>query len=275
MNFKKFRRKQIIRVCFPSVETMGGYWHGTSGGAGRMTRQWLRLSLFCICFVTFISLVGVSKAFSQQKYPDWATRFPAREQYDPDCGPLYNSHQYGPFDYRILSPDERDLVERAHFSYEYDAYLKGEKRTSRPGNPSTPAAGFGYTLWAFPNQVQSLAAMEGLGFQHKTERPPGAKLRVHCYFQRAIRFVPDDAEVRAIYGYYYARRGKPTEARQQLEKAEAMDSSKANVWLYLAFAYLEIKDYDKSLTAAKRAYASGYPLPGLRHRLERAGAWRD
>jgi hypothetical protein len=60
-----------------------------------------------------------------------------------------------------------------------------------------------------------------------------------------------------------------------LKRLKRLDSSKANVWLYVAFAYLEIKDYEKSLTAAKRAYAAGYSLPGLRRRLERAGAWRD
>ena len=243
-----------------------------------MSRKRLSYWLLCVCFAAIMSIGGMGEALSQQNnanYPDWATRFPAREQYDADCGPLYNRSQYGPLDYRLLGPEDRDLVERAHFSYEYEAYLKGKNWTTRPGNPGPPAAGLGYTLWAFPNQVQALAAMEGLGFQYKAEKPPGAKMRVHCYFQRAVRFVPDDAEVRAIYGYYYARRAKAVEARAQLEKAEALNSSKANVWLYVAFAYLEIKDYEKSLTAAKRAYAAGYSLPGLRRRLERAGAWRD
>jgi len=195
--------------------------------------------------------------------------------YEPDCGPLWIANKYGPLDYRVLSTGDRDLVNRAHFSYEYEAYLQGKDWAPRPGNPGPPAGGFSYTLWAFPNQLQALAAMEDLSFRLKTEKPRGAGLRVHCYFQRAVRFVPSDVEVRALYSYYYARRGKVVEARKQIEKAEELDSSKANVWLYLAFAHLEMKDYEKSLTAAKRAYAAGYSLPGLRHRLERVGAWRD
>ena len=247
--------------------------HRLQAPTWRSTQQLLR-----VCCALLVGLVAAGEACGQRNnvaYPDWATRFPAVELYEPDCGPLYIPNKYGPFDYRMLAPVDRDLVERAHFSYEYEAYLQGKDWSARPGNPGPPAGGFSYTLWAFPNQLRALAAMEDLGIRYKSEKPRGAGLRVHCYFQRAVRFVPNDADVRALYGYYYARRGKVAEARQQLEKAEALDSSKANVWLYVAFAYLEIKDFEKSLTAAKRAYAAGYSLPGLRRRLERAGAWRD
>ncbi|MBK8117000.1 MAG: hypothetical protein IPK44_22065 [Candidatus Accumulibacter sp.] len=255
-----------------------GFWqtivnHRLQAPTWRSTQQVLK-----VCCAVLVGLGAAGESFGQRnnvEYPDWATRFPAVELYEPDCGPLYIPNKYGPFDYRALAPADRDLVERAHFSYEYEAYLQGKDWSARPGSPGPPAGGFAYTLWAFPNQLQVLAAMEDLGFRQKTEKLRGSNLRVHCYFQRAVRFVPEDAGVRALYGYYYARRGKPAEARKQLEKAEAQDSAKVNVWLYLAFAYLEIKDYEKSLTAAKRAYAAGYSLPGLRRRLERAGAWRD
>lgn len=228
------------------------------------------------CFVFFsIFSASATAALNQGSYPDWATRWPAEEQYDVDCRPLWIPNKYGPFEYRTTSPGDRELVEGAHFTQEYDAYLKGQKKSSRHANELPPAAGFGYTLWAFPNQPLALAAMEDLGIRHKTEKPPGALLRVHCFFQRAIRFAPDDELVRAIYGYYYARRGKPSEARAQLAKAESLGSSNSSVYVYNAFAYIEINDYEKALEAAKTAYQLGYSLPGLRNRLKRAGKWHD
>ena len=161
------------------------------------------------------------------------------------------------------------------FRWSMRHYLKGKNKSARAMNELPPAAGFGYTLWAFPNHPQALAAMEDLGIRHKTERLPGALLRVHCFFQRAVRFAPDDALVRSIYGYYYARRGKVAEAKIQLEKAESLDSIDTNALVYAAFAYIEMKDYEKALAAAKHAYSLGYSLPGLRRRLERTGAWKD
>jgi tetratricopeptide (TPR) repeat protein len=234
----------------------------------------MALHLFLLAFVS-ATPGGTFAALNQGNYPDWATRWPAQELYEQDCRPLWIPNKYGPFDYRSAGQSDRELVEGAHFSQEYEAYLKGQKKSSRHANELPPAAGFGYTLWSFPNHPQALAAMEDLGIRLKTERLPGALLRVHCFFQRAVRFAPDDALVRSIYGYYYARRGKVAEANIQLEKAESLDSIGTNTSVYAAFAYIEIKDYKKALAAAKKAYSLGYSLPGLRRRLERAGVWKD
>lgn len=229
-------------------------------------------SIFLVC----ISLANsVSAALNQGYYPDWAQRWPAEDIYEPDCRPLWIPNKYGPFDYRAAGLADRELVEGAHFSLEYQAYLQGKKKSSRHANELPPAAGFGYTLWAFPNHPQALAAMEDLSIRYKAETLPGALIRVHCFFQRAVRFTPDDALIRAIYGYYYARRGKTVEARRQLEKAEALDAVNIDTYVYVSFAYLEMKDYEKSVAAAKRAYELGFALPGLRNRLQRLGKWQD
>lgn len=263
MTFSSHKRSPLIdRKAYVSLP----FW-------ARWGCSWVRMIL-----LSTLILGATERAFAQQNqgsYPDWATRWPELELYDQDCGPLWNGMQYGPFDYRLARPSDRELVEMGHFSLEYAAYQKGLKIAPRPGASGPPATGFSYTLWAFPNHSRALTAMEDLAFREKTDRPNGARMRVHCYFQRAVRFVPDDAEVRAVYGYYLARRGKAAEARYQFAKAEDLDSNKANVALYRAFGYLEIKDHDKALEAAKQAYASGYTLPGLKIRLQRAGAWKD
>lgn len=199
------------------------------------------------------------------------------EPYDSDCLPLFIQGRHGPFDYNTASQAERKLVERVHFDEHYQAYRLGKAKLQKKFDHiiETPAAGFSYTLWAFPNHPHALTAMEDISFKEKSEKPAGAGLRIHCYFQRAVKFAPDDSLVRSIYGYYYARRGKVGEAREQLEKAVSNGDETVSVYVYVAFSYLEIKDYRKALEAAKAAYQLGYSLPGLRNRLEKAGQWKD
>ena len=199
------------------------------------------------------------------------------ERYDADCLPLHRAGKYGPYDYNKAPANQRQLVEMPHFNDHYQAYLVG-KNTARlklSGGIEAPASGFSYTLWAFPNHPLALAAMDDLAIKYKSDTPPGAQLRVHCYFQRAVRFVPEDPLVRSLYGYYYARRGKKEEAMGQIAKAEALNSEISSVAVYSAFAYFDIEEFEKSLAAAKRAYQLGYQLPGLRNKLERAGKWHD
>lgn len=198
------------------------------------------------------------------------------EQYDADCLPLHRAGKHGPFDYNKASGAERHLVESAHFNEHYQKYRLGSAKFRKSDHIiETPAAGFSYTLWAFPNHPQALAAMEDIAFKSKTDTPAGSQLRIHCYFQRAVKFTPEDPIVRAMYGYYYARRGQKNAAMQQLDRAESLNDGISSVAVYAAFAYFELKEFEKSLNAAKQAYQMGYQLPGLRNKLERAGKWHD
>jgi len=199
------------------------------------------------------------------------------EQYDADCQPLHRAGKHGPFDYNKASTAERTLVEGVHFNEHYQAYRLGKAKLQKRSDHiiETPAAGFSYTLWAFPNHHLALAAMEDIALKNKTDTPPGSQLRVHCYFQRAVRLAPEDPLVRAIYGYYHARRSQKGAAMAQLERAESLNDGISGVYVYAAFAYFELKEFEKSLNAAKQAYQLGYQLPGLRNKLERAGKWRD
>ena len=193
--------------------------------------------------------------------------------YEPDCMPLKIEGKHGPFDYRKTTQAERTLVEQPHFTEHYRAYQLGKRRfkISKSGIIETPAAGFGYTLWAFPNHYLSLIAVEDLGYRQKKERLDGLPLRVHCYFQRAVKFVPDDGLVRALYGYYQSRRGNAAEADWQLAQAIEIKAEDRNVLVYSAFARLELGQPEAAVELARKAYALGYNLPGLRERLARAG----
>jgi len=43
----------------------------------------------------------------------------------------------------------------------------------------------------------------------------------------------------------------------------------------MGLIYFDLKDYDKALSFAHRAYGSGFPLPGLRDKLKKVGKWQE
>lgn len=182
------------------------------------------------------------------------------------CGDLMNG--FGPYDYRSATEAQRSLVESAHFTPQVESLASGESQARAAGD-------IDYTLRAFPNHPRALLAMVKVAEREKTDKPVGSRYTVECWFDRAIRFQPQDGRVRMLFGFYLIRRGKPDEAVKQLEEARALSGEDANVHYNLGLAYAELNLYDKALAHAHEAYRLGFPLPGLRKKLERAGAWRD
>ena len=79
---------------------------------------------------------------------------------------------------------------------------------------------------------------------------------------------PKDAMVPMIEGLYYYRLGRLAEARKFLGVAVKMDSSNAEIHYNLGLVLFEMGDYGEAREHARRAYALGYPLPGLRNKLK-------
>lgn len=181
------------------------------------------------------------------------------------CGPLENA--FGPFDYRTASAETRSLVERFHFTSQVE--------TLRAGQSGRLGSDLDYTLRAFPNHPRALLAIIRLGERTRSSRVAGATYPVECYLDRAVRFRPEDAQVRVLYAYFLTRNSRAGEARRQLEAAEATSPTDPQIIYNLGLAYADLQDYDRSLNYAHKAYASGISLPGLRDRLKRANRWRD
>ncbi|MBT0960577.1 tetratricopeptide repeat protein [Denitromonas iodatirespirans] len=182
---------------------------------------------------------------------------------DAGCGSLDN--HFGPFDYRV---DKRQAaaVESAHFTPEIESLLHG-KSGSLGGE-------LDYTLRALPNHHRALMSMVRLGFRDKTERPHGARYKVECWLIRGEVFRDDDPMVKMIYGVYLLRKGRTQDAVEKLEAADKLGEDNANLHYNLGLAYVKIGRYDDALRHAHKAYAQGFPLPGLREQLQRAGKWR-
>lgn len=180
------------------------------------------------------------------------------------CGSLENA--YGPFDYRTQK-QQLKIVEGAHFTSEVESLTRGTTNRTAGGD-------IDYTLRASPNHHRALMAMMNLARKENRDPPAGSRYSIACWFDRGERFRPDDAMVKVLHGVFLLRSGKKAEAVAKLEEAATLDSSDANIQYNLGLAYVDVGQYEKALQSAHRAYAAGFPLPGLREKLKRAGKWR-
>lgn len=183
------------------------------------------------------------------------------------CGDLRaKPRQYGPYDYR-KHPEKAPVVEQAHFTPRVETLIGGQTSV-RIGTD------LDYTLRAFPNHPRALYAMSRYAQLHAgSSRAPGAMFPIECYFDRALRFAPDDAQVRALYADYLVKQKRNEDARKQLEAAEGLELN-PQIEYNLALAWVALGENDKALVLARRAYAGGIQFPALREQLMRAGVWK-
>jgi len=130
-----------------------------------------------------------------------------------------------------------------------------------------------FVLNTFPNHHRALHAMSRLALRYNTPKPPGAKYSVLCYFDRAVRFKPDDAMVRSLYSGHLVKIKKMDLALEQLLFATDIEPDNPTIHYNLGLLYLKKKDYDNALRFAKKAYAHDFPLPGLKKKLMKLGKW--
>ncbi len=181
------------------------------------------------------------------------------------CGNPFVNH-FGPFDYRTASAHAKNLVEGAHFTPPVEMLKRG----------STGLIGqdIGYTLRVFPNHPRALNALSRYSVRHHTQRLPGMSMPAECYFDRALRFTPDDAQVRALYANFLIQWNRRDEARRQLNAAQSLEAT-PQIRYNLALGWVNLGDVEKALPLAKEAYAGGVQFTGLRDKLKAAGAWHD
>lgn len=192
------------------------------------------------------------------------------------CGFLSVTGRFGPYDYRAerYVPENTyrshqallQLVEGAHFTPPVEALLRGNT-SARPGPDMS------YTLHAFPNHHRALMAMVGLSEKEKTPRPSGTPYSVECWFTRAIVFRPDDNIVRMIYANFLIKAARVNEAEQQLEVVAVQAKDNAFTHNNIGLIYFDMKNYEKALIHAHKAYELGLGIPTLQNQLKAIGKW--
>jgi len=190
----------------------------------------------------------------------------AQQGLPPECGSLRSS--FGPYDYRAsIGTSELNVVESFHFTSNVESLRKG--------NTGPVGGELSYTLRAFPNHHRALLSMVRLGSNLKVPKAPGASHSVQCFLMRAETFQPGDPMVKVIFGHYLLKQGQRALALEKLAEADVSESKNANAAYNLGLAYYDAGEFGKALENAHTAYRLGFPLPGLRDKLKRAGKWRD
>lgn len=173
-----------------------------------------------------------------------------------------------------LDPNERVQarirgIESNHLNADVENLVRGQ---------STSAAGgdLRFILNTVPNHHRAMQALMRLALRDRTDSPPQTQpYTVLCWLERATVFSPKDGRSFLILGIYHARLGRYREALNALQEADRLQPNDINVDYNLGLVHFELKDYERALERAKRAYAAGYPLPGLRQKLTQAGQWRE
>jgi tetratricopeptide (TPR) repeat protein len=181
------------------------------------------------------------------------------------CGPL-ETH-YGPFDYRNQK-NYLGVVEQHHFSPQVEALIGGDTSVHIGGD-------LDYTLKAFPNHHRALLSLMRLGEKMHSPQPMGMTYSVECYFERALRFRPNDTTVRMIYASYLNKNRRGAEATQQLKQASDAAGDNPFTHYNLGLLYLEQENYPLALAHAHTAYALGFTRPELREQLQLRGKWKE
>ena len=193
-----------------------------------------------------------------------------------------NAQGFGPWDFF-------DVDEPSDANYEVGRWWEAKNVHARPGMAALQhepfdeisyrraAHEFDYLLRAFPNHPQMLNAVIELEFRRRKApvRLLAAETPPECYLLRAMSFRPDQAHIFQLMALYLQRLDRTDEAIEQYEYALKLDPNAAEIYYNLAFSYLKNGNQEASLCAAKKAYALGYPLPGLRRKLQRLGIWQD
>jgi len=185
---------------------------------------------------------------------------PVWAQANEACGAL-NITSIGPYDYRTDKKSMK-VVEDHHFTPEIEALMRG--------GSGGLGGDLSYTLRSIPNHHRALIAVAKYG-----ERPKHANLQfsVECYFDRAVRFQPDDTVVRALYAQYLHRKKRSSEAMTQLDAAAQYAKDNGFSHFNIGLMYFELGQFDRAVSQAQRARELGFERTELEDLLKQANKW--
>lgn len=184
-----------------------------------------------------------------------------------------NAQGYGPFDYneRLIRPNDLKIVEGYHFNSDVQNLIKGQS--------GHITGDLDYTLRAWPNHHKALQVISRYHSLHTSSQDKRYARKtlspVECYFQRAINFSPNDAITHMLYAIFLYHSNQSKKAAEQYEKALVISPDNMSIHYNYGLLLTSMKQYDKALVHAKKAYESGYPLPGLKRKLVKAGKWTE
>ena len=87
---------------------------------------------------------------------------------------------------------------------------------------------------------------------------------------------PRLSEAYSLLSLLYWESDQLDQAREVLEKGNAaVDQKSAEIHYFLGLLLVEMGEMEPAVEHARSAYALGYPLPGLRNKLQEKGNWPE
>jgi len=182
----------------------------------------------------------------------------ARDYDNVSCGispPHPLTAAYGPLDYtNVDHHKDMPIVLGAHFR-------KGVRRLEAGANVS---GNLRYTLMTIPNYHPALYAASQYAQQKKLK----GSYTAECFFKRAIYFQPRDATSRMLFAMHYQATKRPEQALTQYLGALRISPKAAELNYNYGLFLFEQGQFKRAKKAADIAYSKGYPLQGLKNKLQ-------
>jgi hypothetical protein len=179
---------------------------------------------------------------------------------------------FGPFDYlqRNKFPAQLEVVEETHFTEGIENLTMGQT--------TTPMGDIHYTLQTWPNHHRALNSATRFRLAHRelwSITPTQSQgYPAECYLQRAINFRPKDPVPYMLLGMLMHKMKQYDKALKAYRGAVELLPDDILTQYNMGLALAELKKYKEAAKVARKVYAAGYPLPGLKRKLIAAGYWK-
>lgn len=183
-----------------------------------------------------------------------------------ECGDLSNGNN-GPFDYRVERGAKLRVVEDFHFNAKVENLLSGQS--------GYLGQDLEYVLRVFPNHHRALAAVARLSKREKAATIAHTSWPAECFFERSVRFRPDDTVARMLYANFLHQSNRSDEGVRQLEAASQLARDNGFTQHNVGLLYAEFGIWDRALSQAHLAKSLGFERPDLKQRIVAAGKWVD
>jgi tetratricopeptide (TPR) repeat protein len=237
-----------------------------------MTHASKLFSCTCVALLLWAAMfISSASPAADPVVPESAPESFVEADLSADCGaPPAGADNKGKRDYRVRNSTDdwaKDFAAFQKFHVE-----RAAKNMAPGGDKGDIAPNFMFVLRRSPNHLPTLDLMSKWSLAGGRDAQfPSPK----CFFVWASEFAPDDVAVWQRGGYYFWKGGDIDRAEKWWQQAVRVDPASADSHYNLGLLYAKRKDYAKAREHARVAYDAGYPLPGLRRQLERAGQWRS
>ncbi|EAR21146.1 tetratricopeptide repeat protein [Nitrococcus mobilis] len=173
--------------------------------------------------------------------------------------PVRTYHDHGVYDYYAPASYPPRLIKNV-LGY----HIKPAEEGLKAGNWTKAEGNIGFILNYFPNHPEGLKL--ALAYAAKSGHDRFALDRI----KKALDINPKIAWTHLVYGVYLHRHNDLAAAEREYRKATELDTDLADAYYNLGLLLVDAGNIADAKKAAQKAYNLGYPLPGLRLKLQKA-----